>query len=444
MPTIRLPVLLRETYALRQQGIIKIIAQGLVVGGGAGAVIGCFRLLYTLASLQIVELLRKTDLGAPCAKVAIFGVLLFLALVVGFMVKRTPLISGSGIPHVELAIGGHVPMPWPRVLINKFVGTLLSLIGGLSVGREGPSIQMGAAVGCGVGRLWHCEPSMVPRYLIGGSVAGLTAAFGAPVAGVLFAFEEVKSIISAPLLIFTIVASVSAWAVVSKLFGFGLVFPFADIANLNLTQSWMVLLIGFGMGIFGALYNALLLFVTHIYDHQRLLPVPVKPILPFMVGGILLYCYPQVLNGVGIPIDTLATQTFTASALGLLLLVKIMFSILSFASGVPGGLLMPMLAIGGIVGALAGGVAVEFSIVAPSQMGVFLVLCMAGLFSGTVRAPLTGAMLVIEMSGAYHCLPAAVVAAYIATITANILGSSPVYDSLKERMLEGRKHSSAA
>lgn len=443
MPSIKLPALLRETQALRGQGVLKVAAQGLIIGGGSGAVIGCFRLLYTLASAQITDILKKTDIHALPAAAAIFGALIFLALVVGFMVKRVPLISGSGIPHVELAIRGKIPMPWARVLVNKFVGTLLSLIGGLSVGREGPSIQMGAAVGCGFGQLWHCNPSMVPRYLIGGSVAGLTAAFGAPVAGVLFAFEEVKSIVSAPLLLFTIVAAASAWAVVSKLFGFGLVFPFADIANLSLTQAWMVILIGFGMGVFGALYNTALLFITHLYDHQRVLPVPAKPLLPFMISGALLYFYPQVLNGVGIPIDGLATQTFAASALGVLLLVKIAFSILSFASGAPGGLLMPMLTIGGITGALAGNIAVRFSMADPSQMGVFLVLSMTGLFSATVRAPLTGTLLVIEMCGAYHCLPAAVVVAYVATITANVLGSSPVYDSLKERMLANREKPAA-
>lgn len=435
MPSIKLPALLREVQALRNEGTLKIVMQGLIVGGGSGAVIGCFRTLYDQASAQTVRLLTNTSLENLPVAVTIFGVLLILTLVVGFMVKKTPLISGSGIPQVELAIRGKLPMPWARVLINKFVGTLLSLIGGLSVGREGPSIQMGAAVGCGFGHLWHCKPTQVPRYLIAGSVAGLTAAFGAPLAGILFAFEEVKTIIAAPMILFTAVAAASAWAIVNKLFGFGLVFPFADIPNLTPIQSWLVILIGFGMGVFGALYNAALLFITRLYDRQRLLPVPLKPILPFMVGGILLYIYPQVLNGVGISINTLAIKTFATSALGFLLIIKIAFSILSFASGVPGGLLMPMLNIGGIMGALTGGLACQFLLAETSQLGVFIVLSMTGLFSGTVRAPLTGAFLVIEMSGAYHCLPAAIIVAYISTITANTLGSKPVYDSLKDRIL---------
>ena len=443
MPSIKLPALLREIHALRKEGALAVMAQGLIVGGGSGAVIGCFRLLYDLASARIATTLKKTPLDSLPAGAAVFGALLALSIIVGFMVKKTPLISGSGIPQVELAIRGKIPMPWARILVNKFAGTLLSLIGGLSVGREGPSIQMGAAVGCGVGHLWHCKPDQVPRYLIGGSVAGLTAAFGAPMAGILFAFEEVKTIISVPMALFVATAAAAAWIVVNNIFGFGLVFPFADIAGLTLTQSWMVIIIGFGMGLFGALYNAALLSVTRLYDRQRLLPIPMKPILPFMAGGLLLYVYPQVLSGVGISMDALAFRTFATSTLGFLLLVKIAFSILSFASGVPGGLLMPMLSIGGITGALAGGLALHFSMAAATQTGAFIVLCMAGLFSGTVRAPLTGAFLVIEMSGAYHCLPAAVIASYIATVTANTLGSTPVYDSLKNRILANRKKDAA-
>ncbi len=210
MPSIKLPALLREMHALRKEGALAVMAQGLAVGGGSGAVIGCFRLLYDLASARIATTLKKTPPDVFPAGFAVFGALLVLSIIVGFMVKKTPLISGSGIPQVELAIRGKIPMPWARVLVNKFAGTLLSLIGGLSVGREGPSIQMGAAVGCGVGHLWHCNPDQVPRYLIGGSVAGLTAAFGAPVAGILFAFEEVKTIISVPMALFVATAAAAA------------------------------------------------------------------------------------------------------------------------------------------------------------------------------------------------------------------------------------------
>ena len=117
------------------------------------------------------------------------------------------------------------------------------------------------------------------------------------------------------------------------------------------------------------------------------------------------------------------------------------FSILSFASGVPGGLLMPMLAIGSMVGAVSGTLLIHAQLSAAAQLPAFLMLGMAGLFAGTVRAPLTGAALVAEMSGAFQCLPEMLLVALIATFTANFLGSPPIYTSLKDRVLQLRNAS---
>ncbi len=421
---------------LRNEGVVRLLFQALVVGGGSGAVIGCFRAWYTYTNAEIVGLLQGSDLHSLPAALTVFGVLSALALIVGLMVWKIPLISGSGIPQVELALSGRLPLPWLRILIGKFIGTWLSLTGGLSVGREGPCIQMGAAVGCGFGHLWRSDPHNAPRYLIAGSVAGLTAAFGAPVAGMLFAFEEIKSIVSVPLLLFTSAAAAAAWFVVDKLFGFGLVFSFAELAPLSWKQLWLAVPLGVALGCFGALYNALLMSATRRYDRQTLLPTPLKPLLPFLLSGVLLYCYPQVLVGIGIPTAALESNALPFAALALLLLMKIAFSVISFASGVPGGLLMPMLGIGGLFGACAGNLALSLGLLDAPQLAGMLVLCMGGLFASTVRAPLTGAALVVEMSGALHSVPELLIVVVLATLTANRMGSFPVYDSLKRRIMK--------
>lgn len=203
---------------------------------------------------------------------------------------------------------------------------------------------MGAAVGCGFGRIFQKltgeDPGHAPRFLIAGSVAGLAAAFGAPFAGMLFAFEEVKTIVTVPLLLFTGVASFSAWFVITILFGFGLVFPFSSIPSLDWGQMWLPVLFGVGTGLFSALYNTALLRVTEFHDHQKLVPAPLKPLLPFLLSGVLLYVYPQVLVGLGYSTADLGGLTpngpLLLGSVALLLFVKIIFSILSFASGVPG------------------------------------------------------------------------------------------------------------
>lgn len=437
--------ILREMQALRNESALRLVMQASFVGGCTGGVIGVFRLLYDHGNALIVESLRRSSGGLATALI-VFGTLVALALVVGQLVRKEPLISGSGIPQMELALAGQLPFPWRRIAAAKFVGTLLSLSGGLSVGREGPSIQMGAAVGCGFGvlfrRLTGEDPGHAPRFLIAGSVAGLTAAFGAPVAGMLFAFEEVKTIVTVPLLLFTGVASASAWFVVRVLFGFGLVFPFADIPSLHWGEMWIPVIIGVGAGLFSALYNAVLLTVTRLHDRQTLLPAPLKPLLPFLLSGALLYAYPQVLVGIGYSTADLAGLTdqgpLLLGPLAFLLLVKIVFSVLSFASGVPGGLLMPMLAIGSMAGAVGGTLLIDADAAAVPQLPAYLVLGMTGLFSGTVRAPLTGTALVAEMSGALSCLPEMAVVAFISTLVANAVGSPPVYDSLKKRIIVNR------
>ena len=443
-PSFHLPrpaPLLRDLPNLRNEGVLRLLAQAILVGGGSGLVIGLFRKIYDWNTLALTRFFTSGGLGEATPWV-IFGGLILLALIVALILRFEPGISGSGIPQVELALSGRIPFPWLRLVIAKFIGTLLSLTGGLSVGREGPSIQMGAAVGCGFGQLFHhrsgTEEATRPRFLIAGSVAGLTAAFGAPVAGMLFAFEEVKALVSVPLLLFTGAAAASAWLTI-QLLGFGLVFPFEHIASLPWEKLWIAIPVGLGAGVFSAGYNLLLIQLTLLHDRQRLVPTFFRPLFPFLLAGVLLYTYPQVMAGVGISAADLAGLTprgvLPLLPLVLLLAVKILFSVLSFASGVPGGILMPMLAIGGMAGALAGTGFLEAGLVSSSTFPVFLVLGMTGLFAGTVRAPLTGIALVAEMSGAYTCLPEMIITGILAAFAANLLKSPPVYDSLKKRIL---------
>ena len=434
------PPILREMQALRTLGVWRLMLQALVTGGITGAVIGLFRQTYTLINTAVVDYVHGHSLSDPLVGLSIFVALVLLGLLAWQLLRHEPLISGSGIPQVELTVAGHLPMRWVTVIWAKFVGTLVSLSGGLSVGREGPCIQMGAAVGCGVGRIWHDDKAQtMPRYLIGGSVAGLTAAFGAPAAGLCFAFEEMKTVISAPMLLFAALAAASAWFVIEVLFGFGRVFPFHNTGTLSLLQWWIVPLLGGMVGMLGAAYNAILIRLTHWADRSPLMPQPVRVLAPFLISGLLLYFYPQVLVGFGPGALDLEGLALPLGALLLLLAAKILFSCVSFASGVAGGLLMPMLLGGALAGACAASALLSLNCIGPEQGATLLILCMAGLFASTVRAPLTGAALLIEMTGSLHNAPAIVVTSYLAALAANCLNSPPVYDSLKQRAVDQEK-----
>lgn len=212
-----------DLQEIQTAGVGRLLLEALATGLISGFIIGVFRMAYNFVNATLVREFRL-HVGTPEGMVLTGGAILLCAVIAWLMVRHEPLISGSGIPHVELVLRGKMPMPWRRILWTKFIGTLASLSGGLSVGREGPCIQMGAAVGCGVGRLWH-DTKIRPRFLAGGSTAGMTAAFGAPLAGMFFSFEELHTVLTLPMLIFTAITAASAWFVVDMILKLGLVFP---------------------------------------------------------------------------------------------------------------------------------------------------------------------------------------------------------------------------
>lgn len=152
----------------------------------------------------------------------------------------------------------------------------------------------------GVGRVFHdADDASLPRHLVGGAVAGMTAAFGAPLAGLCFAFEEMRAPLTLPLLLFVMVTAGAAWAVVSLCFGFGLVFPFISVPWLDWQQIWLVLPVGLVAAVVGAGYNRGLIELALWEDSLSALPSSVRTLVPFLLSGILLYVFPDIVSGIG-------------------------------------------------------------------------------------------------------------------------------------------------
>ena len=421
-------------------GLAKTIVQALLIGGVTGVVVGLFRHLNTMITHWIVRSVGTHGLSDGLVGCAVFFGLLLLAVLSVLLLRVEPLISGSGIPQVELMVRGKLRMNWFRVLVCKFAGALTALTGGLSVGREGPCIMMGASLGVGVGRLWH-DPKAAhePRFLVGGSAAGLGAAFGAPLAGMCFAFEEMKTPLQAPMVITCAITAFTAMIVMQTVYGFGLVLPFGARPMLSWEAWWLVPVVGVAMGALGVLYNTLLIRLTLWADTTKMLPLHLRVVIPFICAGLFLYFYPTVLAGFGITALQLADMALPLTALLLLLAVKMVFSCASFASGVAGGLLMPILAMGAMAGACVTSALLLFDVVTPEKSVIILLMCMAGLFGSSVRAPLTGAFLMLEMTGAYSNMAFIIITAYIAAAVADKIGCEPVYDSLRRRcIVEGK------
>jgi H+/Cl- antiporter ClcA len=410
-------------------------------GIGVGIIAGSIAIIYRLA-LEYSETTLKIilDYGKlhPWAIWAWIGVLAVMGLIVGILVKWEPMIAGSGIPQVEGELEGYFKESWIRVLIGKLVGGILCIFAGLSLGREGPSVQLGAMGGKGFSKIFK-RINIEERYLITcGASAGLAAAFNAPLAGTIFALEEVHKNFSAMVLFSAMTASVTADFVSKYVFGLEPVFHFTVDGLIPLKDYWLVIILGIFLGFSGVFYNRVLLKTQEIYGKIKWLKVEFRPIIPFVMAGVLGFTMPQVLGGGHAMISLLNSGNLALSAMIILLFVKFIFSMISFGSGAPGGIFFPLLVLGAYIGGAYGTVAVAYFGVNPELINNFVIIAMAGYFTAIVRAPITGIVLITEMTGSFSHLLSLAVVAIAAEITAGILNGSPIYEELLDVILEKR------
>ncbi|MDD6816888.1 MAG: ClC family H(+)/Cl(-) exchange transporter [Firmicutes bacterium] len=424
----------RETIERKEQFKYQLLLQGVAVGILVGIVVGLFRF-----ALQKAEEIRNLYIAAAEESVllSICGIfiLLFLSVVVVFCLKREPLCSGSGIPQVKGELRGHINANWLQVILAKFLGGVAAIGGGLSLGREGPSIQLGAMVGKGFSRLTNRLRTEEKMLMSCGAGAGLAAAFGAPLAGVVFVLEELHKNFSREVLLSTMAAAICADCIASSIFGLTPVFDFGDILELPLSRYWMVALLGIVLGAFGVFYNRSIAFMQDFYG--RLKPVWLKAAIPFILVVILAVLWPEMLGSGHHLVGETAAGSFPLKLLAVILVIKFLFSGFSFGTGAPGGIFLPLLVLGSISGGLFTEAVSPLFGFEETYISNFVILGMAGYFSAIVRAPITGIILISEMTGSLGNLLGLSLVSLTAYLTAELLKGQPVYDQLLNRMLSG-------
>ncbi len=360
--------------------------------------------------------------------------LVCVGLLIAALTAKFRMIGGSGIPQVKGIIMGHLKANWLKTIVAKFGGGALALLGGLSLGREGPSVQLGACMGQGLGGRLGQTRLEKRIYIAAGASAGLSAAFNAPLAGVLFCLEEIFKYFSPAILLSSMIAAVAADFVSRLFFGGETVFNFQITGSIPLEDYWILLLMGAALGALGALYNLLILRSQAIYRKIGAVIGKWKNVIPFVFAGVLGWVFPYVLGGGNALLKEL---DFSAGLgfLALLFVAKLLFSAVSFGSGAPGGIFFPLLTLGAAVGAFFAKASVLAGVADENCFYNFLILAMAGYFTAIVRAPITGVILLVEMTGSFsHLLPLTLVAV-CAYVTAEFLHSKPIYDSLLENIL---------
>lgn len=410
-----------------------LIMEGICTGLIAGLIAVVYRIFleYAEAFLIMVSEFLKAHLFMIFAW---FIVLALLAFIVAKLLTWEPLISGSGIPQVEGEMMSFLDQRWYRILPAKMLGGVCCALGGLSLGREGPSIQLGAMAGKGVAKLFH-RVKMEERLLLTcGAAAGLSAAFSAPLAGVMFALEEIHKNFSVSVLVSVMCSSVTGVFLAQNIFGLEPAFHFVVQQTLPLSQYGIILVLGVVTGLFGILYNKSLLYTQKLYDKMTFLG-NYKVLVPFLLAGVLIPWLPEVLCGGHMMIEMIMDGHIILRTALLLLVVKLVFSQLSFGSGAPGGIFFPMLVMGSFIGILAGMLFVSVFHLPQMYMENIIIMAMAGTFAAVVRAPITGIVLIAEMSGTLtHLLPLTMVS-LISYLCASLFNCDPIYESLLHRML---------
>lgn len=413
----------------------KLFIYGILVGVTASIFAGFYR--YLIKNIENIHLfLAATIHERPYYLLLCLPVIVVLAMTVAYLQKLAPYCGGSGIPQVEAEIKGYIDPPPLKLLIAKIVGGACTALAGMALGREGPSIQIGAMSGKYLAAKMHCNKTTERILLTCGAGAGLAAAFNAPVAGVLFAVEEVHRHVSRKLLVTVMAATVSADVVAKACFGNDTVFQFDLTNRIALTDYWLIFIFGVVLSLAGVFYSTLLRFLQarnkKIREKFVKLPAFVTLLPYFLLPLFFLYLQPLLLGGGHHMFTHLEGDNLLVKALLSLFILKLFFAVFSFSSGVPGGIFFPILALGATAGAVF---ALCF---APDNINSYMILGMAGYLTAIVRAPLTSIVLIFEMTGNItYLLPLSLICLSTYALS-NYLNSAPIYEYLLEKLKQER------
>ena len=367
---------------------------------------------------------------------AVFSATFFCAAVA--LVRRfAPEASGSGVQEIEGAMAGLREIRWKRVLPIKFIGGTMALGAGLVGGREGPTIHMGAAIARGLSARMHLRVNDARALWGAGGAAGLTAAFNAPVASVIFILEEARKSFPYSLRTYSAVVIACGFSAIATAAISGST-PFMALPATAMPLSFLPVFIVLGaiLGVLGVVFNHVILTGLELSRRIGLRTSPyLVPALLGLIIGPMLISFPQATGGGETLAVTLAQNPLPIGLLGLVVLARFFMSAASYSTGAPCGIFAPILAL-----------AVAFSVFLATVLGLvlplppgavvaFAVAGMAGLFSSTIRAPLVGIVLVAELTGAYGLIIPTFLTAITSALVSVGLGGRPIYEVLLERTL---------
>jgi CIC family chloride channel protein len=417
-----------------RSGLLKLAAAGLVVGALAGLVACAFHLAVdyavALRSAVVVRALEAPWLGW----IAPVGLTAAAAFVARGLVRRfAPEAAGSGVQHVEAVVQGEARPVRRIVLPVKFIGGTLALGSGLALGREGPTVQMGATLGRLFARRFGFSAADDRALLAAGAGAGLAAAFNAPLAGAIFVFEELVRRFNLRVAVAAMTACSAALAVMRALIGSRLEFSLPTF-EMQLFPGFLLFLVFGGLiGLLGVAYNRLVVAGLDVAERMSGVAPEVRAAIVGGIFGLLACVTPTLVGGGESLIQDVLDGGQSVAMLVVIFAARLVLGPLSYAPGVPGGLFAPLLVVGAAAGALFGHALEAMLPVLTAPTAAYAAVGMGALFVGVVRAPVTGIALIVEMTGATTLFIPLLTACATAVAVPTALGDPAIYDALRLR-----------
>ncbi len=415
-----------------------LLLSALVVGVGAGLGAVAFRELINGFTYLFFDVLRPalSKLFGPYAVILLpaLGGCLFGPLIYIFAREA----KGHGVPEVMLAVaqkGGRIR---PIVAAIKSVASAICIGSGGSVGREGPIVQIGSALGSTWGQIFHMSEARTRTLVACGAAGGIAATFNAPIAGVFFALEIILGEFSTRSFGIVVISSVTASVIGRSFFGNVATFPLPSYQTLHVGEFPFYLVLGLLGALAGVGFTRILYWFEDRFDAIKI-PEYLKPIPGGLLLGGLGFFLPQVF-GVGYPAMGVALAGKDAlDLLAVLIIAKMLAVSFTIGSGGSGGVFAPSLFIGAMLGEAYGTLLQGFfptTVTHPSNYGL---VGMAAVFAGAARAPMTAIIILFELTGDYSVILPLMFTIVISTIVAEALGKETIYTlKLKRRGIDLR------
>ena len=415
--------LLHRLDKLQQREDQVFLVLALVIGALTGLAVVAFILLTERMGMRLYPV------GVAPWRHVVFPVVGSLGI--GYLLYRYfPNARGSGVPQTKAALFAREGRITLRTVVGKFFCTSATLASGIPLGREGPSVQVGAGIGSVLGRLLGLRTEQVKNLIPVGAAAAIAAAFNTPLAAVLFSLEEIMGDLHAPVMGAVVLASATAWMVLRVSLGNHPLFKVPQYQLVHPAEFAVYAVLGVASGVVSVAFTKLLLSMRARFLRLPQKTVWFQPVAGGLLVGLMGWFVPQVLGvGYGYVGDAL-NGNMAFKMMMLLVVLKLLTVTTSYASGNAGGIFGPALFIGAMLGGTVGTLAHRLLPAYTATPGAYALVGMGAVFAGIVRAPMTSVLMIFEMTQDYEVIVPLMIANLVSLFIASRLQHEPIYEAL--------------